>query len=279
MAPDAPDSDGDAPPPASLSLRLRRALLAPWHYLARLTLLELLNNKIVRDSLWGAVNLRPRSDLHYLPGNLQKHMYDQATATSAAFLSERYPMAAPHRSARALLDTCVRHALTHDPRGLFLEFGVFEGRTVNRIADQIAGSGALVHGFDSFEGLPEDWNATGRKGAFSAKGIQPAVRPNARLHAGWFDQSLPPFLQEHPGPLSFLHIDSDLYSSARTVLTGTRDRIHVGTVILFDEFLNYPGYEAHEFKAFAEFLSETGHTVTCLGFDAGGFAVGFAITT
>lgn len=268
----------DTPPPPSWSLRARRALLKPWHYLIRLTVLELLQDPRVRESLWGVIQLRPKNDLLYLPGNLQKQMYTMATASSAAYLHSRHPMAPPHRDGDALLETCVRKALTHDPKGLFLEFGVFKGRTINQIAGLIADKGASVHGFDSFEGLPEDWNATGLKGAFSAKGKLPEVRGNVRLHAGWFDNSLPPFLSAHQGPVSFLHIDSDLYTSARTVLTATRNRLHRGSVILFDEFFNYPGYEAHEFKAFAEFLAETGHTADCLGYDEGGFSVGFVLT-
>jgi len=42
--------------------------------------------------------------------------------------------------------------LLHD--GLFAEFGVGGGYTINLIADHTK---AKVHGFDSFEGLPESW--------------------------------------------------------------------------------------------------------------------------
>ena len=40
--------------------------------------------------------------------------------------------------------------------GLFLEFGVSAGRTVNYIASLVPDK--TIYGFDSFEGLPEDWN-------------------------------------------------------------------------------------------------------------------------
>lgn len=39
----------------------------------------------------------------------------------------------------------------------------------------------------------------------------------AELVVDWFDDTLPGFLSEHPGPVSFLHVDSDLHSSATTV--------------------------------------------------------------
>jgi hypothetical protein len=86
----------------------------------------------------------------------------------------------------------------------------------------------------------------------------PEVRPNVHLIKGWFDQSLPVFLESHPEKVDFLHIDSDLYSSARTVLTLLRDRIEPGTAIVFNEFFNYPGWKNGEYKAFNEFISQTG---------------------
>ena len=53
-----------------------------------------------------------------------------------------------------------------------------------------------------------------------------------------------------------IHIDCDLYSSTRTVLTLLRGRMVPGTLLVFDELFNYPGYEQHEIKAFYEFLRE-----------------------
>ncbi len=71
----------------------------------------------------------------------------------------------------------------------------------------------------------------------------PKVRGNVRLIQGWFDKILPDFWPAHQGPALFRHIDSDLYSSARTVFTLFRDRIRPGTVIVFDEFFNYSGWK------------------------------------
>ncbi len=53
-----------------------------------------------------------------------------------------------------------------------------------------------------------------------------------------------------------MHIDSDLYSSAKTIFDCLGDRVAPGTVIMFDEFYNYTGYQAHEYKAFKEFVEE-----------------------
>jgi hypothetical protein len=39
-----------------------------------------------------------------------------------------------------------------------------------------------------------------------------------------------------------------------------------GTVILFDEYFNFPNWEQHEYKAFQEFVASHGVTYTYLGF-------------
>lgn len=148
------------------------------------------------------------------------------------------------------------HALAAAPaEGLVLEFGVWSGKTINMIADHV-GAGREVHGFDSFEGLPEDWFGKYVKGRFHTGGTLPEVRDNVRLHKGWFNETLPPFLESHPGSVAFVHVDSDLYSSAKTIFDSLGDRLVPGSVILFDEYFNYPGWQEHEHRAFRELVEE-----------------------
>jgi predicted O-methyltransferase YrrM len=71
---------------------------------------------------------------------------------------------------------------------------------------------------------------------------------------GWFDQSIAPFAMEHPEPIGFLHVDSDLYSSAKTIFDLLGSRLRPGSVIVFDEFFNYPGWEEGEYRAFMELV-------------------------
>jgi hypothetical protein len=135
--------------------------------------------------------------------------------------------------------------------GLFCEFGVYSGATINFIATRVR---KTVYGFDSFEGLPEDWQPGVEKGTFRMNAL-PRVRKNVTLIKGWFNVSVPAFALEHPDNCSFLHIDCDLYSSTRTVFEVFGDRIVKGTVLVFDEFFNYPGWKKGEFLAFQEFVS------------------------
>ena len=140
------------------------------------------------------------------------------------------------------------HAVRSTPDGLMLEFGVASGRTINYIASQ---TNRPIYGFDSFEGLPENWRSGFEQGRF--KTLSPHVPVNVHLLRGLFADTLPSFLQEHGGPVGFIHIDCDLYSSTKFVLESLSNRIAAGCVIVFDEYFNYPGWQEHEYKAFQEF--------------------------
>ena len=78
--------------------------------------------------------------------------------------------------------------LQHKPNTLWLEFGVASGKTINYISKF---TNNKVYGFDSFEGLPENWRDGFGKGAFSRNGNLPEVNANVELIKGWFDNTLP----------------------------------------------------------------------------------------
>jgi len=136
------------------------------------------------------------------------------------------------------------------PEGLVLEFGVYTGQTINHLARLLPAR--RIYGFDSFEGLPETWRP-----GFAAGDLRrepPAVSHNVELVAGWFDRTLPDFLSEQgEAPVALLHVDCDLYSSTQTIFAQLGGRIVAGTIIVFDEYFNYPGWREHEFRAFQEF--------------------------
>jgi tetratricopeptide (TPR) repeat protein len=132
--------------------------------------------------------------------------------------------------------------------GLVLEFGVYNGKSIRRIAALV---NQRVHGFDSFEGIPEAWNHE-PKGSYSAQGQLPSVPNNVTLHPGWFSETLPAFVAQLNEPVRFLHIDCDLYSSTKTIFEYLATHIVSGTVIVFDEFIGYKTWQDDEFKAFIE---------------------------
>jgi hypothetical protein len=175
-----------------------------------------------------------------------------AARTSAAWAHREMP------TAREFYDpiSTLEHALSLAPQGgMALEFGVFQGRSLTVIAE--ARKGHEVYGFDSFQGLPEDYRPHVRQGAFALDGL-PQVS-GAELVVGWFDDTLPGFLEAHPGPVDFLHVDGDLYSSAVTVLSLVGPRLLAGSIVIFDEFFNYPGWDiGGEFRAWEEYVERTG---------------------
>lgn len=172
----------------------------------------------------------------------------RSVVESAEFVDQCMRAAKSHPNRLSLLQAALRE-VDSALGGLYCEFGVYRGESINYVAARVA---RTVHGFDSFEGLPEDWRPGFERGTF-ATGYLPDVRPNVLLHKGWFQDTLPAFLRDHPEPIEFLHIDADLYSSAKTVLDLLGDRIVAGTVIEFDEFFNYPGWKEGEYRAFSEF--------------------------
>jgi hypothetical protein len=181
--------------------------------------------------------------------NLHRAMRRKALDETVCFVEEHMTGTKSFSDKFALLETAL-HYVAPDI-GLFCEFGVYSGSTINFIASRVQ---TTVYGFDSFEGLPEDWQPGVEKGTFRVK-APPRVRKNVKLIKGWFNESVPAFALEHPGNCSFLHIDCDLYSSTRTIFEVFRDRIVKGTVLVFDEFFNYPGWKKGEFLAFQEFVS------------------------
>lgn len=145
--------------------------------------------------------------------------------------------------------------------GLYMEFGVYQGNSINQMVDYLP-PGKVFYGFDSFEGLPESWydNSIYTKGCFDLKGELPQVKSNIKLIKGWFEDTLEDFLKTHEENVAFMHIDCDLYSSTKYVLTTLKDRIVPGSIIAFDEYHNCCEWEKHEYKATQEFFQETGKT-------------------
>lgn len=184
----------------------------------------------------------------------------RALASTADFVLRHMSKAKAVANKEDLLRLAFQQADTSGDR-LICEFGVYTGGTINYLAEMTS---KPLFGFDSFEGLPEQWGSMG-KGHFAVARL-PEVRSNVTLIKGWFNETLPPFLAQNKGMVGFLHVDCDLYSSTKTVFEALEPRLAPGTVIVFDEYFNYPGWEEGEHKAFIEYLSKTGRSFEPLGY-------------
>ena len=169
-----------------------------------------------------------------------------------------------HEDRYTLMCECIQNLIP----GICIEFGVFQGTTINVCSSKRPDY--LFYGFDSFIGLPEAWREGHPTGHFSLGGNLPIVNENVKLIKGWFSETLDEFLMNVNSNVSFLHVDCDIYSSSKFVLDKLSKRLQVGTIILFDEFYNYPGWDTNsgfasgeydekghgEFRAWQEFLEE-----------------------
>jgi predicted O-methyltransferase YrrM len=195
-----------------------------------------------------------------LEGNIRRHrplevLWTNAAQDSAAYIQENFDDAVIFHDRMDFW----RHVMGRVPaEGELVEVGVYRGASVNFIADCLTARGDRreVHGFDSFEGLEEDWSGESlASGFFNQGGALPSVRPNVKLHKGWVQDTLGPFYAERGAPkLALIHIDTDTYTPARQILEVSKPLLTEGTIIVFDELIGYPNWRAHEYKALTETL-------------------------
>jgi len=138
----------------------------------------------------------------------------------------------------------------------YLEFGVYRGESIKYISSINSDVASRFIGFDTFEGLPEDWIEFSRivkSKTFSTNGVVPQTDDErVSFVKGLFQETLPAFIREYRtcGQL-VIHNDSDLYSATMYVLTYANDIIVPGSIIIFDEFYSV----MHEFRALEDYCS------------------------
>jgi hypothetical protein len=141
-----------------------------------------------------------------------------------------------------------------DKRVLYLEFGVYQGDSIRYWSRALTHPQTVLHGFDSFEGLPEA-GGRWRRGQFDMKGVIPEIHDDrVKFFKGWFDEVLPAYVPPEHDVL-VINLDADLYSSTICALRALRNHIRPGTFIYFDEL----EHREHEARAFDEFMAESGH--------------------
>lgn len=121
-----------------------------------------------------------------------------------------------------------------------LEFSVAGGKSIRAIAERFTHRDARFFGFDSFEGIPEDWGGKPR-GAFSMKGKPPVfLDKHIQPVQGRFQGSVSGFLQTlktKPSAPVLVHYDADLYSLTLFLLCVLWPYIP-DYYFLFDEFMS-----------------------------------------
>ena len=145
-----------------------------------------------------------------------------------------------------------------DAEGLLLEFGVYSARSIKRFSKQIVNLNdkRIIYGFDSFQGIEEDWHRFPAKLKSSFKIAPPKVPSNVKLVIGKVQETFENFLNQHQNEkIAFMHLDMDTYTPTKFVLEKARNFFDTGTIILFDELYGYPNWQQHEYLALTEVLA------------------------
>jgi hypothetical protein len=186
-------------------------------------------------------------------------IWQQSLQDSAQYALDNFTRAMQFETRQELWSYCLNRIpqlqTESGEGGVIAEFGVWRGKSINFFAQRCPK--ARVFGFDSFEGLEEDWYGyKGLKGLFSTEGLLPKCESNVHLVKGWFEESLPKFCQElQQEKIHLLHMDADTYKPTAYVLNTLSSNLSTGTIIIFDEYFGYPNFRLHEFKAWREFAS------------------------
>ena len=145
------------------------------------------------------------------------------------------------------------HFSLENKKIIYLEFGVAAAASFKWWLSKNKSTESRFFGFDTFEGLPEDW------GGFFSKGDMSHSLPEindarAQFIKGLFQDTLNKFIQENQIILTqhsqkVIHLDADLYTSTIFTLAQLFPYLRKGDIIMFDEF----NVAMHEFKAYLEF--------------------------
>jgi len=163
----------------------------------------------------------------------------QAQAINELYTSAQAPPKTPKDQMDVFQDIILD--TVGDRRMIYLEFGVAEGHSLRLMASKFTHLESRFYGFDSFEGLPEDWSPyfNVERGTFSTHGLMPDIDDQrVEFIKGWFQNTLPPFLSmgriSRPWP-HLIHFDADLYSSTLFILTALWHHLPE-YYFIFDEF-------------------------------------------
>ncbi|MDR3144137.1 MAG: TylF/MycF family methyltransferase [Puniceicoccales bacterium] len=206
---------------------------------------------------------------------------------SVEFVKKFMPHAVPMTSDTHLLLYSSIIALANFPEGIAIDLGAGVFKSSNLIGAVFCHN--IVFACDTFSGLPDVWVRRDKNfpiGTFAPiRHLQNEMQPpfpvldNVVAVKGHFNDTIPqiiPIIEDYP--IALVHIDSDTYSGAISGLKPLLPLLRVGTILVFDEFYNYPGYENGEYRAFMELIVGNGFQYTPLAFNAHHQQVAMQIT-
>lgn len=157
----------------------------------------------------------------------------------------------------------------------YLEFGVAGGISFKWWMDQNKDPASGFFGFDTFEGLPEDFGPY-KKGTFNSDFKVPEISDGrGKFYTGLFQQTLPSFLKNFNNTnKTVLMLDADLYSATLFTLASFAPYLKKGDIIFFDEFV----VPTHEFMAYENFIKSWYFDLELIGAANNYYFVAFKVT-
>jgi O-methyltransferase len=134
----------------------------------------------------------------------------------------------------------------------YFEFGVCGGHSFRWWLEHNKNADSRFYGFDTFEGLPEDFGPFGKGSMAVALESLDITDPRAGFYKGLFQDTLVPFLETYSNQRrKLVHLDADLFSATIFSLSQLYRFLKDGDILLFDEFA-VPKHEFMAFKIFTE---------------------------
>jgi hypothetical protein len=134
----------------------------------------------------------------------------------------------------------------------YLEFGVADGTSFGWWLKENKNASSRFFGFDTFEGLPENWGIF-KKGEMAPEQLK--FQDNRyKFIKGLFQTTMPDLLKStdfNNNIRKVIHLDADLFSSTLFVLVSIYYILKPGDILIFDEFC-VPNHEYFAFRIFEE---------------------------
>jgi O-methyltransferase len=134
----------------------------------------------------------------------------------------------------------------------YFEFGVAGGHSFRWWVSNSCNRECRFYGFDTFEGLPEDWGTFSKSDMAASVPVMDDSR--VKFSKGLFQDTVPGFLKDYDNPygkLKVIHLDADLFSATLFALTSLAPFLRKGDILIFDEF-NVPNHEFLAFRLFSD---------------------------
>jgi O-methyltransferase len=126
--------------------------------------------------------------------------------------------------------------------GDFLEVGVWRGGTACLLAKAAERAGKTIFLADTFEGVvkagaDDSWYKDGEHADTSRQIVESLLQSigacNTKIIVGVFPDETSKFI---PNKIALLHVDVDVYASARDILVWAIPRLSNGSIVIFDDY-------------------------------------------